>query len=77
MLGDVRVPVEHEEAVEAAEEPAVMAHHNHGADVGLQCFLQGLGGGQVEIFGRLVQQKQSAAGQLQQEDLHWSCVWEK
>jgi hypothetical protein len=37
--------------------------------VGLQALLQRLGAGQVEVIGRLVEQQQRRAGQLEQQDL--------
>jgi hypothetical protein len=36
---------------------------------GEQAFLQGLGAGQVEVVGRLVEQQQGCPGQFQQQDL--------
>ena len=50
-------------------EPAVVGHREHRAVEGLQRLLQRLGRQHVEVVGRLVQQQQGRAGQLQQQDL--------
>ena len=46
-----------------------MRDREHRALVGLQALLQRLGAGQVQVVGRLVEQQQRRAGQLEQQDL--------
>src|SRR5664280_287106 len=63
------VGAEHEEAVETAGEPPVVGDRDHGALEGRQGGLQRFGRMQVEAVGRLVEQQQRRAGQLEQKDL--------
>ena len=68
-LADVAVGREDQEPLERPCEPAVVGHREHRALVGLQALLQRLGARQVEVVGRLVEQQQRRAGQLEQQDL--------
>ena len=60
-LVDRAVRAVHQEPVEAAGEPAVVGHRDHGAVEGLQALLQRLGRLHVEVVGRLVEQQQRRA----------------
>ena len=68
-LADVAVRGEDEEPLERPGEPPVMRDREHRALVGLQALLQRLGAGQVQVVGRLVEEQQRRAGQLEQQDL--------
>ena len=50
-------------------EPPVVGDREHRARIALEALLQRLGAGQVEVVGRLVEQQQRRAGQLEQQDL--------
>ena len=68
-LVDRAVRAVDQEPVEAAGEPAVVGHREHRALEGLEPLLQRLGRLHVEVVGRLVEQQQRRAGQLEQQDL--------
>ena len=68
-LVDPAVGAEHEEPVEPAGEPPVVGHRDDRAVERRQPLLQRLGRDQVEVVGRLVEQQQGRAGQLEQQDL--------
>jgi hypothetical protein len=59
----------HEETIEVASEPSVVGDRHDGAVEGVEAGLEGLGGLDVEVVGRLVEQQQRGAGQLEQQDL--------
>src|SRR5688500_6421680 len=58
-----------QEAVEAAREPAVVGDREHGALEPREALFQRLRRLHVQVVGRLVEQQQGGAGQLQQQDL--------
>src|SRR4051794_33021614 len=60
---------EHEEAVEAAGEPAVVGDREHGAVERLERVLQRLRALEVGVVGRLVEQQERAPAALEQQDL--------
>ena len=68
-LDDLAVGAEHEEPVEPAREPAVVGHREHRALERGEPGLQRLGRVQVEVVGRLVEQQQRRAAELEQQDL--------
>jgi hypothetical protein len=68
-LVDPAVFAEDQVPVEAAGEPAVVSDGENRALERLQTRLEGLGRLDVEIVGRLVEQQQRGAGELQQQDL--------
>ena len=68
-LVDAAVRAVDQEPVEAAGEPPVVRHRDHRALEGLQAGLERLGALDVEVVGRLVEQQQRRAGQLEQQDL--------
>jgi hypothetical protein len=68
-LIDAAVGTEDQEPVEAAREPAVVGGRDHGALEEIEAMLQRLGGLDVEIVGRLVEQQQGRAAQFQQQNL--------
>src|SRR5688500_17730840 len=67
-LGHLAIAREPHEPVEGAREPAVVCDRDHRALERGQPVLERLGGRQVEVVGRLVEQQQRRAGQLQQQD---------
>ena len=69
VLADRAVAAEREEAVEAAEEPAVVGDRDDGAEERVERLLERLGRREVEVVGRLVEQQQVRARQLEQQDL--------
>src|SRR3546814_3977831 len=56
VLAHAGVAVEHQEAVEAPQEPAVVADDHDGPDVRLKRLLERFGRREVEVVGRLVEQ---------------------
>ena len=69
MIGDGAVVAEHHEAVEAAQEPAVVGDRHDGAvELGEPVF-ERLGRHEVEVVGRLVEEQQCRPGQLEQQHL--------
>ena len=60
---------EHEEPIERPREPAVVRDGEHGALEAVQRLLERFGRDEVEVVGRLVQQQQRRARQLEQQDL--------
>ena len=63
------VGTEDEEAVEGAGKPAVVSNREHGSLVGLQAVLERLGGLEVKIIRRLIEQKRGRSLQFEQQDL--------
>src|SRR5262249_8537213 len=63
-----RLP-EHDEPVARPRAPAVLGHSPNGPRIAFQPLLQRLGAGEVQIIGRLVEQKQRRPGKLEQQDL--------
>ena len=60
MIGDGAVVAEDHEAVEAAQEPAVVGDGDHRAVELGQAGFERLGGHEVEVVGRLVEQEEVA-----------------
>lgn len=63
------VGAEDQVAVEGAGKPAVVGDSEDGALVGLEAGLEGVGGFEVEVVSRLVEQERGRALQFQQQDL--------
>src|SRR5699024_7088418 len=63
------VGAEHEEAVEAAREPAVVGDRDHGALETRKTLLERLRRYEVEVVGGLVEEQQRGTGEFEQEDL--------
>ena len=68
-LAHAAVRAEHEEAVERPREPPVVRHGEHRALETRERVLERLGRDEVEVVGRLVEQQQRRARQLEQQDL--------
>ena len=68
-LDHAAIGLEDQVPVEAPREPAIVGDGEDGAGVPGKAVLQRLRRDDVEVVGRLVQQQQRGAGQLQQQDL--------
>ncbi len=69
MIADGAVVPEDDEPVEAAEEPPIVGHRDHRAVELGETVLERLGRHEVEVVGRLVEQEQRRAADLEQQDL--------
>ena len=69
MIGDGAIVAEHDVAVEAAEEPAVVGDgDDRSLELG-EALLERFGRDEIEVVGRLVEQQQGCAAQFEQQDL--------
>ncbi len=72
--GDLAVAVEDQELFERPEEPAIVADGDHGPFECRQTGFEGLGGSNIEVVGRLVEQQQRCSAELEQQDLETSLL---
>ena len=63
---DLAVGTEHQEAVEAAGEPAVVGDGENGSFERFDGLFQGFGGVQVQVVSGLIEQQQCGTGEFQQ-----------